>query len=1436
MANFRKKILKITAAILSGLILIALILFLFLYFTAQNYLNKNLAEFIEKKSKGKYEVTFENLEINFSRWGFEVFQVSFHPSDSILKIQDQTGSKKQLYSFSSPKISFGGIQVIDLIFGKKLEIGEILIGQPELSIHGTQTGPENQKNNISSIMQELRPLVTKSFKSIKIDKIELVNASFDFYNLLGDSKKLSNAENITIGILNFYTDSLLLPNLDRLFDAEDIYIRMQNYQNKLADSIHSIHAESLTYSMNRSQIEAQNIELKPVNEDISTKGKYHIFVPFSKITSSHINDFYRDKAIPIDSMILTGAKIKYWPGQKRVKARLETMGSFDLYELIKDELSSVSIQNFKLKNAQVMLFKSQTDSASQQELKNISINLNDFLLDPGSLKDTSRIFYAKNIDFSASEYEFTLGDNIHRIRIGNLDLSTLGKSVLVKNIQLYPLHSGNTAISQKNTITASCDSIRLDLFRFKKAFHQERFVFQQINVFNPEVKLVQNEQSEGKAEGKAGLENPSFIYQLISSYVKGIYAKQVLIQKGKIQLVNKTGVLQTGNIESTVKLQLSGFALDEISAQRTDRLFFADQIDLNFSNYQMQLVDQLHKLTIENLAISTQKKQLDLKNLHLSPVSTEDMEDILKQYGRSELYEFTIPELSLSNADFHEAFFNKNLSFDTLRIKTPRIYYENFAQLKLAKPKADFEDLFELLSNYLDDIQIGAVEIPDGTIRLINHSKTDKTISLNNHFSLKLDNTRINKEQFGQNKLLFSEFIDFSVRDHLIRLSDNVHVIKASEVGFSTRRQEIFVINAQIYPETNSKDFSSIMWNIQLTIPEVRIKGINMEEFYFDHKINADNLLINSPTIKLYQKQKRTTVAKEIKEVTFPLPKEIESIVLRKFNLNDGSLKVFTEMGIKPYLLLQSDLNMAARNIHIQKSKTADRPEFVSGEYSGEMLQFKFTPKDKNQQFSIDELAFSSIDRKIQVSQLVLKPVTKSTKEDQFELRIPSLSMNGFDMDNAYRNDQFFFESIVVEKPSFQLLNNARDSLKINPFKLNLYPHFESFADVFASKSISVKDADISVFKNGKKKLQEKISFNLSDVRIDEKPSRGFMHANDFSFRIPNLKRQEKLYQFALGEIFYSSVSNRFSAVDIRIIPNFSKERHQKQMGFQSDYFKGKIDSLVIEQPDIRHWFDKEELAGQQLSVHGLSMAIYRDKRLPFDESRRPDMLQDMIKSIKYPILLDSLKLIHSDISYTEQPESGNPDGTIRFTNIQARLKPFSNMKSGTGKIPDFNMDGTAIIMDSCQLKTSINFRMNHPENLFTATGSLSQFNMRILNPVLEPLASVSMRSGRVNRFDFNFSADKTSAAGQLFFGYDDMKISVLETKNGNTKEAWFTSFLANSLMLNSKNPRGKELLPVEINVSRDEKRSVLNYLWKSVFSGIRNTLGIKEKKKEEEQ
>ena len=68
MAAIRKKIVKTVAAVLSVVILIALVGFAILYFEAQSYLNKNLSELVEKKSKGKYVLTFENLIFNFKQW------------------------------------------------------------------------------------------------------------------------------------------------------------------------------------------------------------------------------------------------------------------------------------------------------------------------------------------------------------------------------------------------------------------------------------------------------------------------------------------------------------------------------------------------------------------------------------------------------------------------------------------------------------------------------------------------------------------------------------------------------------------------------------------------------------------------------------------------------------------------------------------------------------------------------------------------------------------------------------------------------------------------------------------------------------------------------------------------------------------------------------------------------------------------------------------------------------------------------------------------------------------------------------------------------------------------------------------------------------------------------------------------------------------------
>ena len=61
-----------------------------------------------------------------------------------------------------------------------------------------------------------------------------------------------------------------------------------------------------------------------------------------------------------------------------------------------------------------------------------------------------------------------------------------------------------------------------------------------------------------------------------------------------------------------------------------------------------------------------------------------------------------------------------------------------------------------------------------------------------------------------------------------------------------------------------------------------------------------------------------------------------------------------------------------------------------------------------------------------------------------------------------------------------------------------------------------------------------------------------------------------------------------------------------------------------------------------------------------------------------------------------------------------------------------------------------------------------------------------------------------------------------------------FASFLANTFVINNKSPNGKNLRVGEIYFERDKQKSIFNFLWKSLLSGIKPSLGINEKNKKD--
>jgi hypothetical protein len=114
---------------------------------------------------------------------------------------------------------------------------------------------------------------------------------------------------------------------------------------------------------------------------------------------------------------------------------------------------------------------------------------------------------------------------------------------------------------------------------------------------------------------------------------------------------------------------------------------------------------------------------------------------------------------------------------------------------------------------------------------------------------------------------------------------------------------------------------------------------------------------------------------------------------------------------------------------------------------------------------------------------------------------------------------------------------------------------------------------------------------------------------------------------------------------------------------------------------------------------------------------------------------------------------------------------------------------------------------------------------------MLENNFHVKFDSGIVHKLDFSAKADKNRSIGEMKLLYNNLKISIFE-KEGEHKKKKIYSFLVNAV-IRTHNPKpGKPLRVGKIFFKRERPISMLKYIWKSLISGGKSSIGLKRSKK----
>ena len=153
--------------------------------------------------------------------------------------------------------------------------------------------------------------------------------------------------------------------------------------------------------------------------------------------------------------------------------------------------------------------------------------------------------------------------------------------------------------------------------------------------------------------------------------------------------------------------------------------------------------------------------------------------------------------------------------------------------------------------------------------------------------------------------------------------------------------------------------------------------------------------------------------------------------------------------------------------------------------------------------------------------------------------------------------------------------------------------------------------------------------------------------------------------------------------------------------------------------------------------------------------------------------------------------------------------------------------------------KLDVNFRfdLDAKDGAFSYSGVLGSMDGRALNNVTMPLGLVQIKRGIAKKLEFDIKANDQTANGSVRFAYNDLSVALLKRDKEDDKlvKQGLMSLLANAMVLNSDNPgRDGVLITAPIYYQRPATASFFSFIWRTLFVGIKYSVGVTPKKEQE--
>lgn len=480
-------------------------------------------------------------------------------------------------------------------------------------------------------------------------------------------------------------------------------------------------------------------------------------------------------------------------------------------------------------------------------------------------------------------------------------------------------------------------------------------------------------------------------------------------------------------------------------------------------------------------------------------------------------------------------------------------------------------------------------------------------------------------------------------------------------------------------------------------------------------------------------------------------------------------------------------------------------------------------------------LIFKGISVKVDSSYFEEFKLGNTNKPTLTEFYISDLRLRGFDVSNYLFNRHLDLKKILIKGVDLNVYR--ADKYKKMPLKNTANKQFDLDSlyikglnkidlskvevDKFSFHMIEAKSGDTINSYNG-------TQFEIRGISLDShNGSEGYFKINTNKL---NLKLRRQRFDLKGGNyfVYFKKLDFYFADSTIRISDFMFKPARDKykiaaSLEFTQEVIDVEVKAISIHGLKVGDAIRYGIVDIDSILIDKLKIELYKDKNKPWNYDKRPMFLQQKLKHLKQPLHIDMVKVSNSKLIYSERPKDSKKLLVVDISNMNAQLDFVTSIRDSlrSGKKLKINLNG--YLMNTSHLNLDVIMPYNSRVDTFYFAGSLGPADFVKFNPAIYPATGIKFDAGKLESVMFSANASPKGAKGKMTMRYSGLEAEV--TKKDVEEKDKTLSWLANAVLPKSNPSKKGKLKVAKIEVDRIEYKGLGNLIWKSVQSGLVNTI-----------